>query len=196
MARLTRLLITLTLSLSTLPAMAMAAEEATAQVAPALAKLPDPIELKESDVTGILRVLPQLKALGFDAEEAAGGDLTLMAEDMQLNQQALALLKSNGFTAEHFQQSLYTIGLAIAGLQTDTDELAGAAAQSEQALAELAGQMSPEQLAMIRQQLEAAMGTVTQLQTQPKANLALVKKYQPQIEAVFEEAFDTSFDEG
>lgn len=203
MTRLMSPLIGLVASLCVLPLAAMTADEATEmamqqaeqnmnQSAGSISTLQTPIALREADITGMISVLPQLNALGVRADLAAADDPTGLTQGMQINTEAMALLKKHGFTMDHFQKSLYSVGMALMALESDidTEEMAEAKIETERALAEMQDQLSPEQLAMLRQQLgsamDSAMGALSQMQNQPPGNLELVKKYRTQLEAAFE----------
>lgn len=148
--------------------------------------LPDVVALQERDVTALLDVLPKLRDLGLSSDMLDTTDPAGMARGMELGQQAMNVLGEHGFTAQGFQEVVYSVGLAIAGLEARgrEGELAAAARQGEQALAQMEGQMSPEQMAMMRQQLGNAMGAMRQVEQQPPGNLALVEKYRAPLEAL------------
>jgi uncharacterized protein with von Willebrand factor type A (vWA) domain len=169
----------------------MSAEEARRQ-AEALQKqyagqvgatqLPEAVSLKESDITNFLGVLPALKEFGI-ANEVVNANPESVAEIMSLNQKAMDVLDDFGFNPQSFQQVSYSIGLALAGLQTKgrETEIDAVTQQREQMLAQMEGQLTEEQMNMMRNQLNTAMGMVEQMQQQPEGNLALVGKYQDQL---------------
>jgi len=187
-----RQILMLTLPLLALNAEAqMNAEEAMRQ-AEALQKqyagqagamqMPQAVSLKESDIKNFLDVLPALKEFGL-ANEVVNANPENVAEIMSLNQKAIDVLDDFGFNPQTFQQVSYSIGLALAGLQTKgrESEIDAATQQREQMLAQMEGQLTEEQMNMMRNQLNTAMGMVEQMQEQPEGNLALVGKYHDQI---------------
>ena len=146
------------------------------------ARMPEAVSLSESDIKNFLGVLPALKEFGL-GNEVVNADPQDVAELMSLNQQALGILSDFGFNAQSFQQVSYSIGLALAGLQSKgrESEIEAVTQQREQMLAQMEGQLSDEQMAMMRNQLDTAMNMIGQMQEQPAGNLELVAKYQDQI---------------
>lgn len=194
------------LSLAALPAAAQTSAEDARRQAEALEKeyqaqqgnqqvpqaqraqaMPRVVALTEGDITRLMNTLPQLKALGMQSNLLDGSDPERMAKAMEFNSEALSILQKNGFTPQGFQEVIYSVGLAIGGLESRgrEDEIASAAQQTEQMLSQMEGQLSPEQMAMMRQQMGAAMGTMKQMEDQPPGNLTLVEKYRGEIEALF-----------
>jgi hypothetical protein len=183
------------LALAALPAAAqMSAEEAMKQAEQYMGQngtagqqMPEAVELTEGDITKLMNTLPQLKDLGLRSNLLDGSDPERMAKAMQFNSEALSILQKNGFTPQSFQQVIYSVGLAMGGLESRgrEDEIAGATQQAEQMLEQMEGQLTPEQMAMMRQQMGTAMGTMKRMQDQPPGNLTLVEKYRGQLEALF-----------
>jgi len=145
-------------------------------------QLPEAVSLTESDIKNFLGVLPALKEFGI-ANEVVNANPENVAEIMSLNQKAMDVLDDFGLNPQSFQQVSYSIGLALAGLQTQgrESEIEAATQQREQMLAQMEGQLTEEQMNMMRSQLDTAAGMVEQMQGQPPGNLALVGKYQDQI---------------
>lgn len=146
------------------------------------AQLPKAVSLSEGDIKNFLGVLPALKEFGL-ANEIVNANPQNVAEIMSLNEKAMSVLGDFGFNPQSFQQVSYSIGLALAGLQTKgrESEIDAATKQREQMLSQMEGQLTEEQMNMMRNQLNTAMGMVEQMQEQPEGNLALVGKYQDQI---------------
>ena len=145
-------------------------------------QMPEAISLSENDIKNFLGVLPALKEFGM-GNEIVNANPQDVAELMSLNQQALGILDDFGFDPQSFQQVSYSIGLALAGLQAKgrESEIDAVTQQREQMLAQMEGQLSDEQMSMMRNQLDTAMNMIGQMQEQPAGNLDLVAKYQDQI---------------
>jgi len=148
-------------------------------------QMPEVGALSERDIKNFLGVLPALKEFGI-ANEIVNANPESIAEIMSLNEKAMGILDDFGFTPQSFQQVSYSIGLALAGLQTKgrESEIEAATQQREQMLAQMEGQLSKEQMAMMRSQLDTAMGMIEEMQEQPAGNLSLVEKYQGQLMAL------------
>ncbi len=181
-----RLVLTLVLALvglnAQLPVRAEETTRPTGQV-----KMPDAISLSESDIRSFLGVLPALKDLGL-GNEVVTANPDDVAGIVGLNQQAMDILDDFGFTPQSFQQVSYSIGLALAGLQAQgrEREIEAVTRNREQILAQMEGQLSDEEMALLREQLDTAMGVLGQMQEQPPGNLALVGKYQDQITSLLD----------
>jgi len=144
----------------------------------AVRAMPEAVTLTEKDITNFMGVLPALKDLGMSSE-LMGTDPQNVGELMSFNQKAMGVLSDFGFSPQTFQQVSYSIGLAIAGLESKgrESEIEAATAQREQMLAQMEGQLSAEQMNMMRQQLDRAMGMLGEMQDQPPGNMSLVEKY-------------------
>ncbi|MDA0991113.1 MAG: hypothetical protein O3A51_10225 [Verrucomicrobia bacterium] len=151
-----------------------------------VAELPDIIELKEKDVTGFIKTVPQLKALGlkFDNKNTKQGPAQTM-EAIKANSAAMAILRKNGFTTDSLSQVAFSIAMAMASLNMDKDAIANAKAQSAQAMESVRGQMTEQQFAFMQQQMGASMKMVDQVEEQPKGNVDLVTKHRKALEASF-----------
>jgi hypothetical protein len=147
--------------------------------------MPEAVTLTEKDIANFMGVLPALKDLGMSSE-LMGTDPQNVGELMSFNQKAMGVLNDFGFSPQTFQQVSYSIGLAIAGLESKgrESEIEAATAQREQMLKQMEGQLSEEQINMLRQQLDQAMGMLGEIQEQPPGNMSLVEKYKDQLMAL------------
>ena len=149
-------------------------------------ELPEIIKLKESDITRFIKTMKELGQLGvkFDEKRAKQGPARTMAA-IEADSKAMSILRKNKFTTDRLAQVVYSIAMAMAGLDMDEDAAGKARAQGAQALERMRGQLSAQQLAAIQQQMGTAMKSLDQFEDQPEGNLELVRKYRKALEAGF-----------
>ncbi|MEO0421605.1 MAG: hypothetical protein AAF184_04680 [Pseudomonadota bacterium] len=141
-------------------------------------ELPDPIVLKEGDVTGLLKVAKELQALGLKLDENPTGPN--FAERLAGQEKAKAILKRHNFTPERVQTVAYSVGLAMAAASGDLEE---SRAQMEEMKA-MKDSMPPAQWAQMEKMMGPGLKMMEQALNQPKGNIALVKKYEDELNSL------------
>jgi hypothetical protein len=152
---------------------------------------PPAIELTEKDVTGFIGSVEDLQELGVASQIEADKDGKLeMSEALAANHEAMSILEGHGFTPERFQQVAYSVGYALAALQMKgkEGEIDEAWAAQEKAFEKMKGQLSDEQMQLIRSQVGTAKAAMHQIEDQPAGNLELVRKHMDEIQRVIETA--------
>ena len=142
----------------------------------------EPIALTESDIEGFIAASKALDEQGVDLD-VAGPDAPPtqagMIDAMKANSEAMAIIEDNGFSAEEFSDVTLNIVLAIgaAELAANRAEIDAAMQQMEA----MKDQLPPEQYAAIREQV---LGMQMMFEKAPPANIELVQRYRPQLEAI------------
>lgn len=142
----------------------------------------EPIELTESDVERFLAASKDFDEADIDLGQPVGKEppsQAQMIEAVEANSEAMAILDEHGFTAQHFSDVTMNIVLAIGAA-----EMAANKAEIEQAVQQMEAmkdQLPPAQYEAIRQQI---VGVQMMFDKAPEANVQLVQRYRPQIEAL------------
>ena len=137
-------------------------------------ELPATVKLTESDVEGFMRAASALQDLGVKADPGKDMDL---AQALAANAEAQRIISAAGFTPERLQQVAMSIGMAMAALDTDMEELQRKMAQVEQ----MKSRVSPEQWAAMEASMGQAYAMMKRVQNQPDGNIDLVKRYETQL---------------
>lgn len=142
---------------------------------------PEIVALEESDVTGFIGAMKELKRLDPNGR-GLGDSLADFNRAVATDSRVKAILSKNGLSAETMPQVAYSISMAIGSLETSKAEIAGARNSGNEALARMKAQLSPEQYELMKQQMGAFDESIAELQKQPEANVRLVQKYRAQLE--------------
>lgn len=141
-------------------------------------ELPDPIVLKEGDVTGLITVAKELQALGLKLDDNPTGPN--FAERLAGQEKAKAILKRHNFTPERMQTVAYSVGLAMAAADGSLEESRAQMAEMKA----MKDSMPPEQWARMEKRMGPGMKMVEQALKQPKSNIALVRKYEDELNSL------------
>ncbi|MEM9386424.1 MAG: hypothetical protein AAGA68_15315 [Pseudomonadota bacterium] len=141
-------------------------------------ELPDPIVLSERDVTGLLKVAKELQALGVKLDDNPGGPD--FAERLAGQEEAKAILKRHNFTPQRVQTVAYSVGLAMAAADGSLEESSAQMAEMQR----MKDSMPPEQWAQMEKMMGPAMKMMQQAMNQPKSNIALVRKYEDELNSL------------
>ena len=150
------------------------------------AERPQIVALQESDVTGFIGAMSELKRLD-PSGNALGESLADFNRTVATDSRVKAILSKNGLSAETMPQIAYSISMAIGSLETSQAEIDEARSAGNDALARMKAQLTPEQYELMKQQMGAFDASIAQLQKQPEGNVQLVQKYRAQLEAALGE---------
>ncbi len=143
-------------------------------------ELPELVTLTERDVTGMISVGKELKALGISLESKPGS--VGLDEQLAGQKQAATILRKANFTPQRLQQVAYSIGLAMAALDENFDDARAQIAEMEQ----MKNSMPADQWAMMQGMMGPAMKMMEQAVNQPKGNIDLARKYESELNALGE----------
>ncbi len=139
-------------------------------------QLPELIELNDSDVKRFLATASELEALGVKMD-----DDTLDSLDTMMGQQeALDILRDNGFEPDGFVQVAFSIGIAYAFVGQSAEELAEMEAGIQQ-MEQMKASIPPEQWDVMKDSMGAAFALMEQIKNQPESNLKLAEKYKDDL---------------
>lgn len=169
---------TLMLGVAPLSAVAQSSGEMAGRMAMQPGQLPEPVKLADSDVTGFIQVVEDLRQLGIEMDAKTLGQGPSLGQSMEGREQVMRTLDKAGFDPQRLQQVGYSVALALAALTQDMEEMEQRMAQMEQ----MKSQMTPEQWAMVSANMGAALQMMEQLRNQPEGNMAVVEKHQATLE--------------
>lgn len=129
------------------------------------------VTLSDADVRNAIAAITELRGLAEGKEKGSAGENTA------------AVLARHGFTEKHFADVGYSIGIALAALRRDPEDLAKSTEQQAALMKEMQARLPAEQ----RGRMEQALRALDQMRGQPKSNLDLVKRYQSELEGVLNE---------
>lgn len=144
-----------------------------------------PLTLSESDVEHFTAALEELHQAGLDRNARLGpdaSDASQLAEGMRGSAEAMAILSRHDFDLPKFQQTAYSVALAIAA-----DEAAGSQPKVDDAVAQvekLKGQVPKDQYDAMLAAAKSAGAVVQDLQQQPAGNVEAVRKYRERLERI------------
>jgi len=154
---------------------------------------PDMRVLADSEMGPYLKTLEQLVELGLDAQpdvaaqgmRGATGSAALVGYTARM-QSALA---SQNFTLESFSEVHWSAMMAYGALELEKHgvEMEQARAEQQAQLEAMRAQMSPEQFAMIEQTMAGGMAMMNPFGEVPPENLALIRKYRSQLDAILKD---------
>ncbi len=138
---------------------------------------PEPVELTQGHIDGFITAVGELGSLDLDADFGDAERGPGLTQAIESNAEAMKILKRNGFTPELFERVVYTIGAGIAGLHTKghEGEIDRVLSDTNKALNRIEGQLTKEQIEMIRAQAAASKGAIAQIRDQSPGNLALIE---------------------
>jgi len=143
--------------------------------------MPATVMLTKDDVERFLDTLPELNEIGLHVIESSGTDSTGMSQmSAAIGQQdeALAILEKHGFDVPEFRNIGYNVMMAYAAGELENSDVEIAAARDQ--FASLQGMIPAEQYQMLDEQ----MGNMQQaIESQPEANIELVREYKSRIAA-------------
>jgi hypothetical protein len=100
------------------------------------------------------------------------------------NGPAMALLQEKGLTPERMRELGYAISLAMATLTKGPDQIEAELAQAEAQFERMKDTAPPEMAALYDKQLNAAVGMIAVMRSQPPGNLALVEARREEVAAL------------
>jgi hypothetical protein len=142
----------------------------------------EPIDLTESDIERFLAASKDFDEADIDLGTQGTTEPPTQAEmikAVEANSEAMAILDDHGFTPKHFSDVTMNIVLAVGAA-----EMAANRAEIDQAMQQMEAmkdQLPPAQYEAIRQQI---VGVQTMFAKAPAANIELVQRYRPQLEAL------------
>ena len=147
--------------------------------------------LSEGEMTGYLKALRELVALGEGAETRLGANPSeahQLAAGMQYSEEMKAAITSNGLTPESFGSVHHNAMMAYAALQMGerSAEMEAAQKQQAEAMEAMRAQMPPEQYEQIVKQMAGAQTLMQAYRDVPPSNVALVRKYRAEIESILD----------
>lgn len=149
-----------------------------------------PMVLSDAQVQGFLGAMKDLQALEGRSSWTMSGKAGRVVQGMQFNAEARSILEKHGFAdEEQFRRVAYNTAMAHGVIEQGGKEklkkdLDQSARQQAAAMESLKGHMSPEQLKALQGHAAASMAMVGTMTDVPEENLALVKKYGPEIDAL------------
>ena len=165
-------------------ALALVAAAATAQQGQAEAqawleelKTAEVRELSDGDVRNMISAMTEIEAMEGEIDT----DTPNMFDAISANDDAMAVIRRNGFNAESFQSTVYNVVLAMGAL-----EMRGQKEQLDQAVAQLEAMKGQIPEAQYNYMQEQVLGTIQLFQRAPESNVALVEKYKPELDAIGE----------
>ncbi len=145
--------------------------------------------LSDTEMTRYVASLGELVALGKEADGAVGSDpkqARALAAGFAQNLRMRQAIESRGFTAESFVDVHWNAMMAYAELEMEKHrgELEKARKEQEAAFESMRSQMPPEQFEKMMQGMKGMSTILDAYRNVPPANVALVKKHKPQLDAI------------
>jgi len=143
------------------------------------------MDLTDAQVKGFLDASDELRKVGETANKGnkSAGDAKQLAKGLATNEEALAIIKKNGFKdITEFQRVGYNAAMAYnvvrqGGKDAVKARLDNAEAQQKVTLERLRAQLKPEQFALLQAQAAKSLQTARAMQDVPEGNVELMKKY-------------------
>lgn len=147
--------------------------------------------LSDAQVQSFLDALDELRALGdASAGRADASRPAAFAEALHVSGASRAILDKHGFAdVTQFQRVAYNASMAYGvlkrgGKQAVRGDLDEASAQQEVALEKMKQHMSPDQIALLRNQMAGALKTAETTQDVPEQNLEAVRRHRDRFAAL------------
>ncbi|MEM1230892.1 MAG: hypothetical protein AAGI15_10165 [Pseudomonadota bacterium] len=142
------------------------------------------VSLTDAKVRAFIALSKEIEAMNLDLEDEMDADpgVDSWASAVEGNATVYSALKRHGFASgKDFALTSYAVMLAYGGLEMESNR-----AEIEQARAQLQAmkdQLPPETYALMEEQM---LGAFALFEDQPQENLALVRKYREQLDALNE----------
>ncbi len=142
------------------------------------------VTLTDAKVQAFIALSQEVEQMNLDLEEEMDAEPNVdnWASAMEGNAKLYSAIKRHGFASgREFALTSYAVMLAYGGLEMESNR-----AEMEQARAQLKAmkdQLPPETYAMMEEQM---LGAFALFEDQPPENLALVRKYRAQLDALNE----------
>lgn len=134
-------------------------------------------ELSDRDMTNMISAMEEIEAMEGEIDT----DSPNMFDAISGNDEAMAVLRRNDFSAAEFESTVYNVVLAMGAL-----EMRGQKEQLDQAVAQLEamkGQIPEAQYQYMEQQV---LGTIRLFERAPESNVNLVAKYKDELDSLGE----------
>jgi hypothetical protein len=157
-------------------AAAVEAQQIQAPMAGAMTQWPDSIDLTDKDIKALINVTSKLRELGVKIQPQPDGTITF-GDSVAMQNEAMNAMNAVGMTPQGMQQIAFNVGMAMAALDTDMDEIRRNMQQFEQ----MKQQVPPEQWAAFEANIGQAYKLMERIESQPAGNVTLVQRYQDEL---------------
>lgn len=157
-------------------AAAVEAQRIQAPMPGAMTEWPESIELTEKDINALIDVTSKLRELGVKIQPQPDGTISF-GDSVAMQNEAMTAMKSVGMTPQGMQQIAFNVGMAMAALDTDMDEIRRNMQQFEQ----MKQQVPPEQWAAFEANIGQAYKLMERIESQPAGNVTLVQRFQDEL---------------
>jgi hypothetical protein len=143
--------------------------------------MPATVMLTKIDVERFIATMPELSEIGLNIIDGSGADttgVTQMTEAIASQDEAIGILEKHGFDVPEFRDVGYSVMMAYAAGELENSDVDVAAARDQ--FASLQGMIPEDQYQMLDQQIGNMQEAI---ESQPEANIELVREYKSQIAA-------------
>ena len=173
----TLMIIVATAALALVAATATAQDPAAGQAWLAELQSVEVREISEREMTNMIAAMEEIEVMEGEIDT----DTPSMFEAISANNQAMAVLRRNDFSAESFESTVYNVVLAMGAL-----EMQGQKEQLDQAVAQLEAMKGQLPEAQYNYMKEQVLGTIQLFQRAPESNIRLAEKYKDELDAIGE----------
>ena len=134
-------------------------------------------ELSEREMKNMLSAMEEIEAIEGNIDT----DSPNMFDAIAADDRAMAVLRRNDFSAESFKSTVYNVVLAMGALEMQAQK-----AELDQAVAQLEAMKDQLPEAQYQYMQEQVLGTIRLFQRAPEANVRLVERFKPELDALGE----------